>query len=141
MLFIWKILKGSSEKLDIIQAERDIVQRSITILPEKKKKDSKSISYEREESLEIAKRIINLNEDLKSVSDVISNTLKEIDRIKVWGDFNPMDIDLLRRSGIDFKLYELKISDYKELSDDIMEHIAELLPPEYRGYYTTRQRG
>ena len=29
----------------------------------------------------------------------------------------------------------------EELSDDIMEHIAELLPPEYRGYYTTRQRG
>lgn len=28
----------------------------------------------------------------------------------------------------------------KDLSDDIMEHIAELLPPEYRGYYTNRQR-
>ena len=28
----------------------------------------------------------------------------------------------------------------KELSDDIMEHIAELLPPEYRGYYANRQR-
>lgn len=27
----------------------------------------------------------------------------------------------------------------KELSDDIMEHIAELLPPEYRGYYAKRQ--
>jgi len=29
----------------------------------------------------------------------------------------------------------------EELSDDIMEHIAELLPPEYRGYYADRQRG
>ncbi len=28
----------------------------------------------------------------------------------------------------------------KDLSDDIMEHIAELLPPEYRGYYANRQR-
>ena len=28
----------------------------------------------------------------------------------------------------------------KDLSDDIMEHIAELLPPEYRGYYANRQK-
>ncbi len=27
----------------------------------------------------------------------------------------------------------------KELSDEIMEHIAELLPPEYHGYYAKRQ--
>ncbi|MCK5202057.1 MAG: hypothetical protein KAR21_27080, partial [Spirochaetales bacterium] len=76
-------IKGSSEKLDLIQAERDIVQRSISILPEKKKNDSRSmISYEQEETLEISKRILNLNDDLKAVSDVISSTLKEIERIE-----------------------------------------------------------
>ncbi len=112
-------IKGSSEKLDSIQSKRDIVQRSISILPEKKKNNSKSVSYEMEEVLEIAKRIINLNDDLKSVSDVISSTLKEIDRIQIWGDFNPEDINILKNSGVDFKFYELKKSDYKELPENI----------------------
>ena len=112
-------IKGLSEKLDIIQADRDILQRSIFILPENKKKDSKIVSYEREETLEISKRIINLNDDLKSVSDVLSSTLKEIERIKIWGDFNPRDIDLLKNSGVDFKFYEFKKSDYKELPENL----------------------
>ena len=128
-------IKGSSDKLDVLQEEKDILQRSISILSEGNKKDTGSITYKREETLEISKRAISLNDDLKSLTDTISTTLKEIERIKVWGDFNPDDIDILRNSGVDFKFYELKKSDYKELHRDLtIFTIAQL---KSTGFYIT----
>ncbi len=112
-------IKGSSNKLDVLQEERDILKRSISILSDGNKKDAGSITYKKEEILEISKRIINLNDNLKSITDTISTTLKEIERIEVWGDFSPDDIDILKDSGVDFKFYELKKSEFKELPRDL----------------------
>ncbi len=112
-------MTGTGDKLALLQTERDMIFRSLSCLPDIKKKSLKDVSYSKEETLEITKRIINLSEELKSISDSMINTQKEIDRIKVWGDYNPDDIKLLKDSGVDIKLFEIKKSDLKELPDNI----------------------
>ena len=112
-------IQGSSEKLNGLQAERDMLFRSISLLPDEKDKKVSQIEYSKEETLEIAKRIISLNDEIKLLSDAITGTKKEIDRIKVWGDFDPADINLLRNNGVNLKLYELKKNAVKELPKDI----------------------
>ncbi len=112
-------IKGSSEKLSDLQAERDMLFRSISLLPDVKNKNSKQIEYSKEETLEISKRIIRLNDEIKSLSDAVNSTNKEIDRIKVWGDFNPADFNLLKDNGVNLKLYELKKNEVKELPKNI----------------------
>ena len=67
-------IQGSSEKLTAIQAERDMLFRSISLLPDTKDKKVRQIKYSKEETLEIAKRIIRLNEEIKVLSDAISST-------------------------------------------------------------------
>ena len=89
-------IQGSGEKFTFLQTQRDMISRSLPLLPDIKKNTEKEVSYGKEETLEITKRIINLSDEIKSISDSILNINKEIDRIKIWGDFNPDDIVLLR---------------------------------------------
>jgi len=110
-------INGSGDKLSNLESERDVVSRSLAVLPEIKEKEIKS--YGKEESLEISRRILSLNDEIKVISDGILNNNKEIDRIKIWGDFNPSDIKLLQTNGVNLKLYELKKTEVKELPDNI----------------------
>lgn len=110
-------INGFGDKLNNLQSEKDMVNRSLVILPETKKKNNKI--YGKEETIEITKRIISLNDDHKLLSDGILNVNKEIDRIKIWGDFNPEDIKVLKDNGVNLKLFELKKSELKELPDNI----------------------
>ncbi|MCK5673360.1 MAG: hypothetical protein KAH95_08280, partial [Spirochaetales bacterium] len=126
-------INGSGDKLSLLQSEKDMVSRSLAIIPDVKKKKAKEITYGKEETLEITKRIISLNDDQKSLSDSILNINKEIDRIKIWGDFNPEDINLLRNSGVNLKLFELKKTNLKELSENIA--IFTIATVKSLGYY------
>ncbi len=110
-------LTGSGDKLSLLQNERETISRSLSILPDRKKKDLRKVSYSKEEALEITKRILILSDELKSVTDSIQSTNKEVDRIAVWGDFNPDDLALLRDNGVNIKLFELKKNELKELPD------------------------
>ncbi len=112
-------INGSGEKLSNLQTEKDMVARSLAVIPETKKKNKKEVSYGKDETTEIYKRIISLNDDLKILSDGILNINKEIDRIKIWGDFNPGDIEILKNNGVNLKLFVLKKTELKELSDNI----------------------
>lgn len=111
-------LKGSSDLLEELVVKRDIVSRSITALPENKRKDSAG-NDSVETVLEIAKRILNQHEKNKLVTEEILNIKKEIERLKVWGDFNPEDIRELDRKGIRIKLFELTEEDKGALPEDV----------------------
>ena len=112
-------INGSGDKLSNLQLERDMVSRSLAILPDINKKVIKEVTFGKEETLEVTKRIISLNDELKTISDGILNNNKEIDRIKIWGDFDPDDINLLKTNGVNLKLYELKKTDLKKLPENI----------------------
>jgi V/A-type H+/Na+-transporting ATPase subunit I len=112
-------IQGSGEKFSFLQNQRDMVISALSKLPEMKKKSVKDVSYGREETLEISKRIININDEIKTLSDNIQNIDKEIERIKIWGDYKPEDINLLRSNGVNIKLFEFKKSVLKELPDNI----------------------
>jgi len=126
-------IKGSGEKLSNLQNQRDLVSKSLSDLPDIKKNGTKAVSYGREETLEISKRITSLNEDLKNINDGIVNTQKEIERITIWGDFNPADITLLNENGVNIKLFEFKKADIKKLPEDITKF--EIATVKSVGYY------
>ncbi len=126
-------LSGSGDKLSALQGEREKISRSLLLLPDIKKKELRKVSYSREETLEITKRVLNLSDDLKSVMEGIQNTAKEIDRISIWGDFDPGDIELLKNNGINLKLFALKKNDIKELPDNFA--IFPVARTKSMGYY------
>jgi V/A-type H+/Na+-transporting ATPase subunit I len=114
-------IKGSSEKLSRLQSEKEMLSKSLSILIERKikKVKNKKIIYSRTESLEISKRLISLNDEIKRLNDIMSNTMKEIDRIKIWGDYNPDDIELLINAGVDIKLFKIKKTELNDLPENI----------------------
>ncbi len=110
---------GNSTLLDDLTTQRDIVFRSIAVLPESKVKDSKG-GDSIETVVEIAKRILKKSEKSKIIADEISEIRKELERLKVWGDFNADDIRELDRKGIKIKLYELDANQWESIPDGVL---------------------
>ena len=111
---------GNSELLEDLRQTREIVYKGLAILPESKNDSgSGSVSGDRETVVEIAKRIISLQEKGKAVEEEISAIQKEIDMLEVWGDFNPEDIKYLKDRGVDIRLAELNDEEVNSLPENI----------------------
>ncbi len=109
---------GKSDLLEDLEAKRDIVYRSISLLPEAAaKKDGENDSSET--VLEIAKRIVSQHEKIRTIDEEMGFIRKEIERLAVWGDFDPQDIRQLDEKGIRIKLFELKDEEVKSLPDGV----------------------
>ncbi len=113
-------VSGSGDLLEELQQKRDTVQRSLDLLPEAGKKSAGTYSGEGKETvLEIAKRIISLSESSKAVDEEIASIRKELDRLEVWGDFDPDDIKYLESRGVVIKLAELTDEEASSLPEEV----------------------
>lgn len=113
-------ISGDSDLLEELRQTKEIVSKSISILPDKKNDVQEgAVSGDRETVLEIAKRIISLAERGKAAEEEISYIRKELDRMEAWGDFNPSDIKYLESKGIKIILAELTDDDIKTLPEEV----------------------
>ncbi len=113
-------ISGDSDLLEELRQTREIVSKSISILPDKKNDVQEgTVSGDRETVLEIAKRIISLAERGKAAEEEILYIRKELDRMEAWGDFNPSDIKYLESKGIKIILAELTDEDIKTLPEEV----------------------
>jgi len=63
--------------------------------------------------------ILNLEEKWKSLKEETNGLLREQSRIKEWGDFEPLDLLILKENGVDLKLYEFSIKDFASLPAEL----------------------
>jgi len=111
-------LAGEGDYLEELTGLRDIVQRSISYFSGKKKIEPQGGSSA-ENVIEIAKRILNRQEKSKAIAEEISSLKKELERLDVWGDFNPEDLKMLDMKGIHIKLFGLTKEQKKSLPDSV----------------------
>lgn len=113
-------ISGNSELLDDLRQTREIIFKSLSILPESRQPgNTGSVSPDRNTVVEVAKRIINLQEKGKTAEEEINHIKKELERLDVWGDFNPKDLEYLKDRGVDLRLAELTDKELEALGDEI----------------------
>ncbi len=113
-------ISGNSDLLEDLRKTREIISRSLNILPEIKHSSHPGfVSTDRNTVVEVAKRIISLQEKGKAVEEETNFIKKELERLNVWGDFNPEDLEYLKDRGVNLRLAELTDTELEALPEDI----------------------
>jgi len=81
-----------------------LMEKAVSIIPEKFLKDFPS-SFNEGDGFIIAKRLLGLAEEVKHLGEEISMLEIECERLKVWGRFDPEEINRLKKAGILIKLF------------------------------------
>ena len=70
----------------------------------------------------LVKKVLNLNEEITKLNEKISNASREIDELKVWGEFNPQHIKNLAEQGLFVKLYKCNPESLPKIPDGCVMH-------------------
>ncbi|MHC4270011.1 MAG: V-type ATP synthase subunit I [Planctomycetota bacterium] len=81
-----------------------IMMKAVSIIPEKFVKDSPP-SFDEGDGFILAKQLPGLTEEVKHLEEEIGMLEIECERLKVWGRFDPEEINRLKEAGILIKLF------------------------------------
>jgi len=81
-----------------------LMERAVSIIPEKSDKEP-SRSFKEERGLVFAEQLLGLSEEVKHLEDEIGMLEIECERLKVWGRFDPEEMNRLKKAGILIKLF------------------------------------
>jgi V/A-type H+-transporting ATPase subunit I len=81
-----------------------LMGKAVSIIPEKFVKDSPP-SFNEEDGFILAKQLLGFNEEVKHLKEEIGVLEIECERLKVWGRFDPEEINKLKDAGILIRLF------------------------------------
>lgn len=81
-----------------------LMGKAVSIIPEKFVKDSPP-SFNEEDGFILAKQLLGFNEEVKHLKEEIGMLETECERLKVWGRFDPEEINKLKDAGILIRLF------------------------------------
>lgn len=81
-----------------------LMGKAVSIIPERFVKDS-SPSFNEEDGFILAKQLLGFNEEVKHLKEEIGMLETECERLKVWGRFDPEEINKLKDAGILIRLF------------------------------------
>ncbi|MEW5817120.1 MAG: V-type ATP synthase subunit I, partial [Spirochaetota bacterium] len=107
---------GTSEDLSTLIEQRTAQEKAILLLP----KNENSVTEGPKRSMpEVTSKVLALFEESKAIQDDLEKLRKEQEKLQVWGDFNPIDIEKLKEKGITVRLYNTTVEDFENLPKDI----------------------
>ena len=112
-----EISEGTGEKLSGYKDQLALLERAVFSVGKPKKVKQKEADTKK--ALEIADEIENLSEDIKSFTAQRASLNSELDRLKGWGEISPEDILALARKGVEVLFYEMPLSEYKALPEEV----------------------
>jgi len=118
---------AASTRLQELENQKALLERTLLLLPQVPKvtREKKAIPAAAPETagtaecLELAKRVGEIAEQQRALSEELERLGKEADRLSIWGDFDPEEIRALRDKGIDVRLYEADRDAFEKLPDDL----------------------
>lgn len=112
-----EISEGTGEKLSLYKEQISLLERAVFSVGKPKK--VKQTEADIKKSLEIAREIEALTEEIKSCTAQRASLNTELERLKGWGEIDPAEIEALARKGVEVAFYEMPLSEYKTLPDEV----------------------
>lgn len=113
-------LKGESEDLTAFKKQNSKVELAVSLLSEiKVKKTQKSEDLDRQQSFELADKIISLTEEKKNLFSQIALDKNELARFSKWGKIDPEDFRYLSTKGVHLSLFELPVDKYSQIDEKL----------------------
>ena len=112
-----EISEGEGERLAALKEELALLERALSRVGKAGKTPQKELSAE--EALALAQTLDALDGEKQACLSERLELLREGERIKRWGAFDPRDIAALEAKGIALALYEMPKKEYKRLPDTV----------------------
>lgn len=106
------ISEGSGERLAGLKEQITTLEKSLFSL-------KKTDNSETDNPLEVAERILALEQQKKVCQSEKLSLVIELERVKKWGDIDPDEINALSQKGIDIYLYDIPKKEYESLGNDV----------------------
>ncbi|MFP4364342.1 MAG: V-type ATP synthase subunit I [Spirochaetia bacterium] len=99
-------VQTESEKLEQLIQDYETLQRALTIIPAEKVETKHGLPEHLADNtaLETAEYVLKRNEELRKHKEQRDKIERELERLQVWGDFNPRDIKELVEENIHIAL-------------------------------------
>jgi V/A-type H+-transporting ATPase subunit I len=129
---------ASSQDLSLFGEHKAQLERASALLPEDKEPEDKAGKGRRKERsshaagayrqaseadlercLEVAEEVTELAEKIRLSGEETDRLERERERLSVWGDFDPDELRALADKGVYIGLYELGLSQYRQLPEDL----------------------
>lgn len=113
--------EASSQSCSDLQAHITRIDQTYGLLSEVKK-DKNTVSSDiltRKKTEAVIERVFSIQEEFRETRESIAILQYELDRLAVWGDFNPADFQFLADKGLYLFPFEMSVSDFNLLSDTV----------------------
>ncbi len=129
---------ASSQDLSLFAEHKAQLERASALLPEDKEPEGKAGKTRQKERssraadayrqaseadlercLEVAEEVTELTEKIRLSREETDRLKRERERLSVWGDFDPDELRALADKGVYVGLYELGLSQYRQLPEDL----------------------
>lgn len=108
-----EISEGSGERLEQLASDIALLENAVFTVGKSKGESMEPLSVD--EALEIARQVQELSEEQKACVARKVTLIAELERLKEWGDVDPVHLETLKHSGVDVTLYEIPTSVYNRL--------------------------
>ncbi len=112
-----EITEGSGERLASLREQIALLESAIFTIDKKKNVEQKDVGAA--EALSVATKVQALDAEKKQCGAERIALSSELDRLKSWGDIDPISISDLESKGYEISFYEMPKSEYELLSESI----------------------
>ncbi|MDY6856694.1 MAG: V-type ATPase 116kDa subunit family protein [Thermodesulfobacteriota bacterium] len=113
-----------SEKLEDLREQKRILERALSLVPETAFMEMKNIQSGSDDTvIEVAEKLLGFTEELKRLEDENRQLKSEYDNAFLWGEFEPKDIQALRKKGVTVRFFQCRRENFTLLPEDLSFHI------------------
>ncbi len=98
------VTSPENDTIENLKESIQLMEKAVSIIPERNDKEP-SRFFKKERGLVFAEQLLGLAEEVKYLEDEIDMLEIECERFKVWGRFDPQEINRLKKAGILIKLF------------------------------------
>ncbi len=114
VLHVHHIKEPKGKMIDLAHDKLSNIQKSSRIINNLEELTKNDIKYD-----DIVKKIITISDEITKLEEEKKSILDEINKIKMFGDFNPLEIKKLNEKNIFIKLYKLNKKEVLEKPNNV----------------------
>ena len=116
------VVLPENNTIEELKESIQLMEKVISTIPEKFVKDSPP-SCNEEDGFILAKQLLGLAKEVKHLEEEIGMLESECERLKVWGRFDPKEINRLKDAGILIKLFRCHKRELSKISKKFSTNI------------------
>ncbi len=112
------VVSPENNTIDNLRESIQLMEKALSIIPERSEKDPE-LSFKGEHGLVFAEQLLALNEEARLIEEEMVILDNEYESLKVWGRFDPKEMNCLKDAGVLIKLFTCNKRDLSIIPEEL----------------------